>query len=538
MADGVSKPAGPAVPRVQRPSQFKRLLDAVHRREIQSGTPVARTLESLFDLAGVDTQVLGEIALNALKLARDRMGLLGPAAAWEAWDLPLFHKALRTSIVADYAIEEMLVPWRRAFLARVTAAEHLSDRDLQFVVTLACQCFNNEYVSGASRAEADAVALLAASLSDSDRSDRGGADSAEQLAAYAMYEPLSSLGLSSAILTNRALRSHPHLAELFVRQVDEVSEEQAIKRTIPSFGMSGDTVAAAVRAQYEASPYPRWFTVTVEAPPPFAEVFARVGASSAFLGTEGSLHGLIAGCGTGRHPIEFATRYSDVRLLCIDASKTSLAYAVRQARKYGLANLDLVHGDLLRIEELGRTFDFIDVSGVLHHLSSPADGLRVLTRVLRPGGLMKIGVYSRRARASLRRFQEMASAYGFAGRSDIARLRQDMLGMKHSGTDRLLSGTDFFYTSRVRDLLCHVHEVQFTPAELRPLLESCGLTFLKYTNLDKATRDAYRARNPHDPDIRALESLDQFEAEHPDIFDSLQSFLVRKDSDVRAAIPG
>ena len=72
--------------------------------------------------------------------------------------------------------------------------------------------------------------------------------------------------------------------------------------------------------------------------------------------------------------------------------------------------------------------------------------------------------------------------------------------------------------------LWHAHEVQHTSAELKPFLEVCGLTFLRDTNVDEATREAYRTWNPHDPAVRELESVDQFEAERPDAFDGPESF--------------
>src|SRR5205807_7138675 len=45
---------------------------------------------------------------------------------------------------------------------------------------------------------------------------------------------------------------------------------------------------------------------------------------------------LIAGCGTGSHPIETYRRLVGARMLAIDLSRTSLAYAVRKTRALGL----------------------------------------------------------------------------------------------------------------------------------------------------------------------------------------------------------
>ena len=44
-------------------------------------------------------------------------------------------------------------------------------------------------------------------------------------------------------------------------------------------------------------------------------------------------------------------------------------------------------------------FDIIESAGVLHHMSEPMTGWRVLTDLLKPSGLMRIGLYSELASA-------------------------------------------------------------------------------------------------------------------------------------------
>ena len=50
--------------------------------------------------------------------------------------------------------------------------------------------------------------------------------------------------------------------------------------------------------------------------------------------------------------------------------------------------------DILELGRLGRTFDVVDVGGVLHHMAEPLTGWRVLVSLLRPGGLMRVALYS------------------------------------------------------------------------------------------------------------------------------------------------
>ena len=48
---------------------------------------------------------------------------------------------------------------------------------------------------------------------------------------------------------------------------------------------------------------------------------------------------LIAGCGTGQHSIGTATRFKDAKVLAIDLSLSSLAYAKRKTDELGIKNI-------------------------------------------------------------------------------------------------------------------------------------------------------------------------------------------------------
>ena len=81
--------------------------------------------------------------------------------------------------------------------------------------------------------------------------------------------------------------------------------------------------------QYEENPYPRWITNPLRR----AADLAREKASPE---RQAELDILIAGCGTGSHAIQIAQVYPNARLLGIDVSLSSLAYARRKTRELGL----------------------------------------------------------------------------------------------------------------------------------------------------------------------------------------------------------
>ena len=102
---------------------------------------------------------------------------------------------------------------------------------------------------------------------------------------------------------------------------------------------------------------------------------------------------LIAGCGTGRHSIAVARTYPDARILAIDISRASLAYARRKTREEGLSNIEYAQADILDLGTIARSFDRIEACGVLHHLADPRAGWRGLIGLLRPAGVMRVGLY-------------------------------------------------------------------------------------------------------------------------------------------------
>ena len=96
------------------------------------------------------------------------------------------------------------------------------------------------------------------------------------------------------------------------RLIEEPLLEKMIAKDIPVLGEVSNEVSLKVREQYEENPYPRWVkpAVSKNAKPIAAvcdelkleinsEAFKNVAAPSI----------LIAGCGTGQHSIETASRF-------------------------------------------------------------------------------------------------------------------------------------------------------------------------------------------------------------------------------------
>jgi SAM-dependent methyltransferase len=284
-----------------------------------------------------------------------------------------------------------------------------------------------------------------------------------------------------------------------------------------------DAVSQKVRAQYEEHPYPRWFSL--ERP---ASVSPAEWISGQLLGT-GALSSipdaprvLVAGSGTGREAIGLAIGITGARVLALDLSLSSLAYAKRQAKELGVRNIEFAHGDILQLDALGEQFDIVHSVGVLHHMRDPDAGLGMLLRVSRPGALMKLGLYSSRARAlALGPARQLIRQQNWA--TDESSIRAFRRLVLESPADSPLRGLlrirDFFSVSECRDLLFHVQEHEFDLPQLARMLGARGITVVGLAKpLGHPAVLAYRKMVPQDSAMADLQRWDEVERLHPETF--------------------
>ena len=67
-------------------------------------------------------------------------------------------------------------------------------------------------------------------------------------------------------------------------------------------------------------------------------------------------------CGTGKHIFDVAVQNPKARVLAIDISVASLAYAKRKVREERLVNIEFAQADILELGAIGRVFDHIEAS--------------------------------------------------------------------------------------------------------------------------------------------------------------------------------
>ena len=100
--------------------------------------------------------------------------------------------------------------------------------------------------------------------------------------------------------------------------------------------------------------------------------------------------GLDAGCGKGRFTRLMAPYLHGI--VALDGSRAVVA-AVRNLQD--CENAVVLRADLRAAPLAAESFDFISCLGVLHHLADPRAGFDSLVRLLAPGGMLLVYLYSR-----------------------------------------------------------------------------------------------------------------------------------------------
>ena len=115
-----------------------------------------------------------------------------------------------------------------------------------------------------------------------------------------------------------------------------------------------------------------------------------------------------------------------------------------------------MQADILDLEKLNMKFDMIECSGVLHHMKEPLAGWRVLVNCLKTGGLMKIGLYSERARTDIVDIHKEIDQSNI-GQSTAAMkaFRNELINSSLAHHKKVSSFPDFYSLSMFRDLLFH-----------------------------------------------------------------------------------
>ena len=119
---------------------------------------------------------------------------------------------------------------------------------------------------------------------------------------------------------------------------------------------------------------------------------------------------LEAGCGTGQMSIVLS-RYAR-QIYGIDLSKGSLIEAKQFINSNDIKSVHLFRMNIFKLFFEENTFDVIISNGVLHHTYNPKLAFSKLVRVLKPGGIIVIGLYHRYGRIIQKIRQSLIKIFG------------------------------------------------------------------------------------------------------------------------------
>jgi len=188
---------------------------------------------------------------------------------------------------------------------------------------------------------------------------------------------------------------------------------------------------------------------------------------------------LIAGCGTNQAAV-FAYTNPGANVVAIDISDPSLDHHRYLKEKHGLSNLELHRLPIEEAPSLGREFDLIVSTGVLHHMAEPPAGMKALAKCLRQDGAMAIMLYARFGRAGVEMMQSVFRSLGL--RQDepslaIVKEAVSLLSQDHPLQSYMRIAPDLDNDAGMVDTFLHGRDRSYTTTDCLELVESANLAF-------------------------------------------------------------
>ncbi|WP_299628110.1 class I SAM-dependent methyltransferase [uncultured Tateyamaria sp.] len=425
-------------------------------------------------------------------------------------------------------LEGVLISLRKTLLEDCFANQAQQTVEVALAEAMAQHSFRTEYIWDETQAEADAVEKLITQVTA--QIETGADISALALFLIGAYRPLYAVNAIRnwvKALSRRHLDAvDPTLRRLVLNRL--IEDDIQIDALTPVTSDSSKNV----QSQYEENPYPRWDHL------PEATRFDTVSAYVASVVGQHSLASdlsarpakvLIAGSGTGAHPISVAQTLPNVAVLAIDLSRASLAYASREATARGIGNVAFAQADILKLSDSDVAFDLIESVGVLHHLQEPEAGLQALVKILKPGGYLRLALYSKAARHAVNAARShLSEATTSPNLTDIRAFRRRLMQSDDDALAPLQSIPDFYAASEFRDLVMHVQEHQFTLKDIDAMLRRNRLRFLGFSS--PSAHAVLREMPPRMAQrrMRDLKAWDKHERRHPDTFLRMYDFFCVK----------
>ncbi|MBS2013224.1 MAG: methyltransferase domain-containing protein [Deltaproteobacteria bacterium] len=179
---------------------------------------------------------------------------------------------------------------------------------------------------------------------------------------------------------------------------------------IPTLRASADAPTEGVREFYTHSPFPNY-------PPNESLSGLRRKAERSELARlldaaiPGDATVLEVGCGTGQMSLFLAR--ADRLVVGADLTRASLLLGREASLRHDVAAVRFVETDLRRPGLRDGAFDVVYSSGVLHHTPDPRASFASITRLVKPGGVVVVGLYNTYARVPHRLRRALSRLTGY-----------------------------------------------------------------------------------------------------------------------------
>ncbi len=452
---------------------------------------------------------------------------------------PIFTDAIETSLVTNIPAELLFTSIRKLLLLECYQnLDKLNETDLlSLLISISHQCFLNEYIWFVGSDEKEIIEKL------KNRILENGKISPLEICILSSYKSLYHYKDLNQIILNQEFDHE--IEAIITTQIKNFEIENKLKKRIEKLSQIKDQVSIKVRDQYEEHPYPRWPDNFVNTRKNqfqgegaiynslYEDIILKSILPNKIKFTKKIENILIAGCGTGFHPISIALINQDLKVDAIDLSLASIAYGKRIADKNNIKNINWIHGDILEISNIDKEYDLIESAGVLHHMKNPKKGFDILTEKLIAGGIFKLSLYARSFRKLLKPTKNMIDEIKKTQSTDDIRLiRREIINSNSLDIRHCASLFDFYTTSEFRDLLMHVQEHDFNIEEIKKLFSDkfkfCGFTFPDSTN--NPIRNNYKNLFPDDKTMTNLDNWSQVEDMDHDIFRSMYQIWLKKNN--------
>jgi hypothetical protein len=159
-------------------------------------------------------------------------------------------------------------------------------------------------------------------------------------------------------------------------------------------------------------------------------------------------------------------------------------------------------------------------------MADPLEGWRILLSLLRPNGLMHLGLYSEAGRNDVIAARAYIAERKFGSTpAEIRRCRQELLGTPLASVTRF---ADFFATSECRDLLFHVQEARLTIPSIQAFIASHRLRFIGFEFEQPATQHYRSQFGKAGWSLADLDRWHELETKFPATFSGMYHFWVQK----------